>query len=58
MKSDTLYNDALCMAIKVKFLTNSEELFQYAHALYSAMMWGKGINEKHEVIQEKDNLVK
>lgn len=35
-----LYSKALDKALKVEFLANSEELFLYAGALYSAMMWG------------------
>lgn len=53
-----LYSKALDKALKVEFLTNSEELFLYAGALYSAMMWGRGIDEKDETIQRKDKSVK
>lgn len=35
-----VYSKALRTALKVDFLENSEELFLYAGALYSAMMWG------------------
>ena len=35
-----LYGKAFDKALKVEFLTNREELFLYAGALYSAMMWG------------------
>lgn len=37
-----VYSEAIKMALKVKFLANREELFLYASALYSAMMWGRG----------------
>ncbi|UBD69101.1 hypothetical protein NXV86_23395 [Bacteroides sp. BFG-257] len=53
-----LYSKAFDKALKVEFLTNSEELFLYAGALYSAMMWGRGIDEKDETIQRKDKSVK
>lgn len=53
-----LYSKAFDKALKVEFLTNSEELFLYAGALYSAMMWGRGIDEKDETIQRKDKPVK
>lgn len=53
-----LYSKAFDKALKVEFLTNSEELFLYAGALYSAMMWGRGIDEKNETIQRKDKSVK
>lgn len=53
-----LYSKAFDKALKIEFLTNSEELFLYAGALYSAMMWGRGIDEKDETIQRKDKSVK
>lgn len=53
-----LYSKAFDKALKVEFLTNSEEFFLYAGALYSAMMWGRGIDEKDETIQRKDKSVK
>lgn len=53
-----LYGKAFDKALKVEFLTNREELFLYAGALYSAMMWGRGIDEKDETIQRKDKSVK
>lgn len=53
-----LYSKAFDKALKVEFLTSREELFLYAGALYSAMMWGRGIDEKDETIQRKDKSVK
>ena len=53
-----LYNKAFKMALKVHFLENSEEIKSYAGALYSAMMWGRGIDEKNQVIQERDKSLK
>ena len=45
MERDTnVYSQAIKAALKVDFLENSEELFLYAGALYSAMMWGKDID--------------
>ena len=52
------YTDAYKMALKVEFLSSSEELHSYAGALFSAMMWGKEIDGKNELIQEKDSSVK
>lgn len=57
-RSTNFYSQAIKMALKVGFLANSEELFLYAGALYSAMMWGRGIDEKNETIQRKDKSVK
>lgn len=53
-----LYSKALSKALKVEFLANSEELFLYAGALYSSMLWGRGIDEKNKTIQGKDKSVK
>ena len=35
-----------------------EELFLYAKAIYSAMIWGREVNEQNRIIQEKNNSVK
>ncbi|MEL5895901.1 hypothetical protein AAE250_20690 [Bacteroides sp. GD17] len=43
---NNVHYDAMRMALKVEFLANSEELFLYVGALYAAMMWGRGIDEK------------
>lgn len=58
MIDKNVYSEALRAALKVDFLENSEELFLYAGVLYSAMMWGREVNEKNRVIQEKDKPVK
>lgn len=53
-----LYSKAFDKALKVEFLTNREELFLYAGALYSAMMWSREVNEKNRVILKKNKSVK
>ena len=53
-----VYSEAIKMTLKVGFLENSEELFLYAGALYSSMMWGKGIDENNKRIQKKNTSVK
>lgn len=53
-----LYAEALKKALKVGFISNSQELKQYANALYSAMMWGRGIDEKNKAIRERDQSIK
>lgn len=59
MKSDkNIYNEAFKLALKVGFLANREELFLYAGALFSAMMWGRGIDEKKEKAQGEGASVK
>lgn len=53
-----LYSKAFDKALKVEFLTNREELFLYAGALYSAMMWSREVNEKNRIIMKKNKSVK
>ena len=52
------YSQAVKMALKVEFLANSEELFLYAGALYSAMMWGREVDEKNKKIRKLNRSVK
>lgn len=57
-RNKNVWTDAKCAAFRVEFLTSREELFLYAKAIYSAMIWGREVNEKNRVIQEKDKSVK
>lgn len=50
--------DAKCAALRVGFLTTREELALYAGAIYSAMMWGREVDERNKAIQKKDMSVK
>lgn len=53
-----LYSKAFDKALKVEFLTNREELFLYAGALYSAMMWSREVDRENLLIQERDKSLK
>ena len=57
-RNENGWTDAKCAALRVEFLTSREERFLYAKAIYSAMMWGREVNEKNRVLQEKDKSVK
>ena len=57
-RNENVWTDAKCAALRVGFLASREELFLYAKAIYSAMIWGREVNEKNRVIQEKDKSVK
>ena len=57
-RNENVWTDAKCAALRVEFLTSSEELILYAKAIYFAMMWGREVNEKNRVLQEKDKSVK
>ena len=43
---------------KMEFLETDEELQLLIGALYSAMMWGRGIDRENELIQERDKSLK
>lgn len=47
MLKNDLYNNAIRLALRVEFLSSSEELFLYINVLYSAMEWGRSIDEKN-----------
>ena len=53
-----LYSKSFDKALKVEFLTSREELFLYADAIYSAIMWSREVNEKNRVILKKNKFVK
>lgn len=57
-RNENVWTDAKCAALRVEFLTSREELFLYAKAIYSAMIWGREVNEQNRIIQEKNNSVK
>ena len=57
-RNEEIWTDARCAALRVEFLTSREELFLYADAIYSAIMWGKEVNEKNRVILKKNKSVK
>lgn len=55
MKIDkNVWTDAKCAAFRVEFLTSCEELFLYAKAIYSAIMWSREVNEKNRIIMKKN----
>ena len=57
-RNKNVWTDAKCAAFRVEILTSREELFLYAKAIYSAMIWGREVNEQNQIIQEKNNSVK
>lgn len=57
-RNEEIWTDARCAALRVEFLTSREELFLYADAIYSAIMWSREVNEKNRVILKKNKFVK
>lgn len=53
-----LYAESSKTALKVDFLTNSEELRLYATALYNASIWGREVDRKNRNILKKNRLLK
>lgn len=53
-----LLADSMKSALRVEFLATSEELSLYAGAIYSAIMWGRGINESKSQFQERKKYLK
>lgn len=53
-----LYAESLKAALKVDFLTCSEELRLYATSIYNAAMWGRAVDRKNRYIQKKNRLLK
>ena len=48
-RDESLYHEAVRMALRVGFLESKEEFNMYAKALYEAMLWG--IMESKKVIK-------
>lgn len=57
-RNENVWTDAKCAAFQVEFLTSREELDLYTKAIYSAMMWGREVNEQNRIIQGKNKSVK
>lgn len=53
-----LYAESLKAALKVDFLTSSEELRLYATSIYNAFVWSREVDRKNRCIQKKNRLLK
>lgn len=53
-----LYAESLKAALKVDFLTSSEELRLYATSIYNAFVWSREVDRKNGYIQKKNRLLK
>lgn len=53
-----LYAESLKAALKVDFLTSSEELRLYATSIYNAVMWGREVDRENRYILKKKSLLK
>lgn len=53
-----LYAESLKAALKVDFLTSSEELRLYSTSIYNAATWSRAVDRKNRYIQKKNRLLK
>lgn len=53
-----LYAASLKSALKVDFISNSQELKLYAVSLYNASLWGREVDRRNKVIRERDKSLK
>lgn len=53
-----LYAESLKAALKVDFLTSSEEIRLYATSIYNASMWGREVDRKNKGILKRNRLLK
>ncbi|TCO87480.1 hypothetical protein EV202_13125 [Bacteroides heparinolyticus] len=51
-----LYTQAFQAAIRVDFLSNSEEFYLYAGTLYDAMVWGEEEIRKNKELKRKNMI--
>lgn len=56
-RNENVWTDAKCAALRVEFLTSREELFLYAKAIYSAMIWGREVNEQNRIILKNSSII-
>lgn len=54
----SLYAESLKAALKVDFLTSSEELRLYATSIYNAFVWSREVEKKNRYVQKKNRLLK
>ena len=53
-----LYAESMKMALRVDFLTNSEELRLYATSIYNASIWSREVDKRNKTILKRDRSLK
>lgn len=53
-----LYAEAMKKALKVDFISNSEELRLYATSIYNASIWSREVERKNRAILKRNRLLK
>lgn len=53
-----LYAEAMKKALRVDFISNSQELRSYAIVIYNASIWGREVDKKNKAILKRNRFLK
>ena len=53
-----LYAESMKKALRVDFISNSEELRLYATSIYNASIWSRGVDERNKAILKRNRFLK
>lgn len=53
-----LYAESMKMALRVDFLTNSEELRLYVTSIYNASIWSREVDKRNKAILKRNRALK
>ena len=53
-----LYAESMKKALRVDFISNSEELRLYATSIYNASIWSRGVDKRNKAILIRNRFLK
>lgn len=53
-----LYAESMKKALRVDFISNSEELRLYATSIYNASIWSRGVDKRNKAILKRNRFFK
>lgn len=53
-----LYAESMKKALRVDFISNSEELRLYATSIYNASIWSRGVDKRNKAILKRNRFLK
>ena len=53
-----LYAESMKKALRVDFISNSEELRLYASSIYNASIWSRGVDKRNKAILKRNRFLK
>ena len=53
-----LYAESMKKALRVDFISNSEELRLYATSIYIASIWSRGVDKRNKAILKRNRFLK